>query len=730
MKRKHCRRMAALFAAVMLLSAFPAAAEQAYTTYTSEALRLSFQVDAGYSVTERDGYIWVYPGETASNFRLTWAEEGDVNKEDFFAQTGEALRAAMGGSMVYDPGTQSQPMDMRGIPMDTMMYAYTDAQSGQIIEGAYLWEQREGYSILYGAAYIPAEADAVLSGLVLASQTFSPVAEGAQEKVPEGGALSEWMAALYQDCMEIAQATAAFARSYQASVNNADTAYAAEMQAYAALCREKLEKVSACRSALEGMKGMVSGGEGAFQYENALEACRIAESLLAFYIGYYDSSDPLGAYQQKAAQGMYASEADSLNAMYIAMGDVKENYQALACPPAMTQTWPLYIRQIDAFQEKLYADYKAALLDDALMDFSATQLLMRQPYLMLRYEILMYAVIEQQFVNLANMLTLEDDTGEQQIWVDYSMAEEIYPNLYPSMDSAVNLALSTDAGKTRLLVEVEIEGFSQKYQRTVNVGPEITYLMIKPPAMSGLTSLGSGRETQITLRVTQMDTGELLVAESKTITLHSIYDFTMLNSEFGVIEPYNLLAWLRPDAEEVLALRREAIYWLETNAGAGYSSLPGYQLAYPDGTDEPSTTVLQAMAIQGAISDIGVRYNMGPYSFGGSQRVLTPDAVIQSRSGICIETALLMASALQSAQMHAMIIITPGHAQVALETWENSGTYYLLETTMLPYNATEEETMAFARYLTAEEWREYLSGDGVYVIDCDLAQTLGIRGLA
>ena len=118
------------------------------------------------------------------------------------------------------------------------------------------------------------------------------------------------------------------------------------------------------------------------------------------------------------------------------------------------------------------------------------------------------------------------------------------------------------------------------------------------------------------------------------------------------------------------------------------------------------------MAIQGAISDIGVRYNMGPYSFGGSQRVLTPDAVIQSRSGICIETALLMAS------------------QVALETWENSGTYYLLETTMLPYNATEEETMPFARFLTADEWREYLSGDGVYVIDCDLAQTLGIRGLA
>ena len=32
--------------------------------------------------------------------------------------------------------------------------------------------------------------------------------------------------------------------------------------------------------------------------------------------------------------------------------------------------------------------------------------------------------------------------------------------------------------------------------------------------------------------------------------------------------------------------------------------------------------------------------------------------------------------------------------------------------------------MTFARFLTADEWREYLSGDGVYVIDCDLRQTL------
>ena len=150
-------------------------------------------------------------GETASNFRLTWAEEGDVNKEDFFAQTGEALRAAMGGSMVYDPGTQSQPMDMRGIPMDAMMYAYTDAQSGQIIEGAYLWEQQGGLQHTLRRGIYPGggRRGAVRAGAGLAN-VFARCGGRSGKKVPEGGALSEWMAALYQDCMEIAQATAAF----------------------------------------------------------------------------------------------------------------------------------------------------------------------------------------------------------------------------------------------------------------------------------------------------------------------------------------------------------------------------------------------------------------------------------------------------------------------------------------------------------------------------------------
>ena len=115
--------------------------------------------------------------------------------------------------------------------------------------------------------------------------------------------------------------------------------------------------------------------------------------------------------------------------------------------------------------------------------------------------------------------------------------------------------------------------------------------------------------------------------------------------------------------------------------------------------------------------------------YAAGLRVLPPSEALSSRSGICIETALLVASALQSANMNAMIIITPGHAQVALETWEGSGEYYLLETTKLPFTAQEADINAFCSLLTADEWTEYLNRDGVCVIDCALAPSLNIRGL-
>lgn len=81
-----------------------------------------------------------------------------------------------------------------------------------------------------------------------------------------------------------------------------------------------------------------------------------------------------------------------------------------------------------------------------------------------------------------------------------------------------------------------------------------------------------------------------------------------------------------------------------------------------------------------------------------------------------------------------MLIFPPGHAQVAVETWPDTGEYFLIETTMLPM-AIEDIPYAIT-YLSKDEWLGYLDGTGAYtlgscyVLDCDLGKKLGIVPLS
>ena len=511
-----------------------------------------------------------------------------------------------------------------------------------------------------------------------------------------------------------------FASVYGSSVENGDSSYAGAMVDLVNLCSAGLEELQAVYVDL-------SAQDRTPQVERGMDVCLIVARTLEFYVGYYHSSDPLMEMQAQAAQGAYADETELLDAMYGALGEVRDNYQSLDLPAYMVDLWPHYIDQIAAYQEKLYADYVSITRNDALMAFSAAWLLARQPYIMLHYEQLMYSLMRAQFLNAADTLAADVEASGH-VLVEHALADEIFPNLYPSADSVANVAVYTDGSERDVLVEVQVDGFSQAYRQKLTATPEMTYLMIKPPVGSDAGNLTSERDAQLTLTVTDLASGGLIAQETQAVTLHSLYDFTLESSEFGIVEPYNVLAWMRPDAQEVLEVRRAAIDWLEANMGPDYNTLPGYQLGYPE-DDRAKTVLIQATAIQGAISDMGVRYNMGPYSFGAQQRVLTPDAVVRSKSGICIETALLVASVLQSADMHPMVLILPGHAQVALETWEGSGQYVLLETTLLPFTGADGQVMQYITTMPNDEWESYLADDGTYVIDCDLASVLGIRGL-
>ena len=146
-----------------------------------------------------------------------------------------------------------------------------------------------------------------------------------------------------------------------------------------------------------------------------------------------------------------------------------------------------------------------------------------------------------------------------------------------------------------------------------------------------------------------------------------------------------------------------------------------------------------------AMYEMGVRYNMDTFSISGShQHVLFPEDVLKQKGGLCIETTLVVASALQSADMHAFIVLPPGHAQVAVETWEGSGEYFLIETTALEGNSNNRQAFVsganqlinsgkvsgIITYMDQESWYNYLSVDGTYLIDCDDSIVLGLTPFA
>lgn len=168
-------------------------------------------------------------------------------------------------------------------------------------------------------------------------------------------------------------------------------------------------------------------------------------------------------------------------------------------------------------------------------------------------------------------------------------------------------------------------------------------------------------------------------------------------------------------------------------------SFVGYQNLSPN---QYWVTYLQTAGLMSALRSMGVRYNMNPFSVSGSdQHILLPEDVIEQRSGLCVETSLVIASALQSANMHAFLIFPPGHAQVAVEVWNSGshqGEYFLIETTALD-SRNSIDIFAQAANALAEgqppsgiitqydqaQWAEYLEGVE-YIVDCNDSRLLGL----
>ena len=325
--------------------------------------------------------------------------------------------------------------------------------------------------------------------------------------------------------------------------------------------------------------------------------------------------------------------------------------------------------------------------------------------------------------------SLVENTSKKQVHVTCDTVSEIIPANYRSLDNIAFISAWSDNGGTDVIVSCEIPGFTQKYEQKVSLTRAETQIKIHPPILEGVANtLNSNKDAQINIKVTEADTGKVQLEESRNVKIYSRFDMQW-ETQDGTPNYENILAWVTPEASEVKSLLRAAADSIDDITDGKITFIGGYQPV--TGYDDQDVPVIQAAAVMNALAtQMNVKYVATPFSSSSNnmQRVSTPAEVINSQSGLCIETAVTVASALQATNMHAMLIILPTHAQVALETWKGSGEYYIIETTALS-SAKSAKFNNVVGYYTKEEWAQYIEEEKAVLIDCDLAQTLGIRSI-
>lgn len=107
-----------------------------------------------------------------------------------------------------------------------------------------------------------------------------------------------------------------------------------------------------------------------------------------------------------------------------------------------------------------------------------------------------------------------------------------------------------------------------------------------------------------------------------------------------------------PAVDRVLRLASDALA-----ASGAPDAINGYE------SNDTARVHVIVSAIWSAVSNLQLAYALPPASFESQgQKVRSPGAILDGRMATCLDTALLFAAAIEQAGLHALVVLTPGHA--------------------------------------------------------------------
>ena len=236
----------------------------------------------------------------------------------------------------------------------------------------------------------------------------------------------------------------------------------------------------------------------------------------------------------------------------------------------------------------------------------------------------------------------------------------------------------------QITLSVQIPNFSQEQPVAVNATPGWKSQDFHPPMLPGMIDALATvpyRDSQVVLRV-RAASGKSC-EDSKPLRLMSSRAMSWF-SPSGQTNAEYLAGWVTPQDPAIRALIDRATQRLQANPSLypGTTSMVGY-------TGSQRDVINQVNAIFDTLEqDYHIHYSNVNIQYGLAQveNILLPKDMLLSGIGMCVETTITMASAIESLHMRPFIYITPLHAFLGVAMGPTNNVREFWETSLLGHN--------------------------------------------
>ncbi len=270
--------------------------------------------------------------------------------------------------------------------------------------------------------------------------------------------------------------------------------------------------------------------------------------------------------------------------------------------------------------------------------------------------------------------------------ITWTPPSSVYTGLYPNQPRLVSVRYRSQT-QPALRISVVVPQLTEEQSIAVTPGSGFQEQSMKP-ALLGADALDAlvgprQRAGQIVLRV-QTASGATLCEASAMVTLYSRQVMRWLDPASGDNAPY-LAGWVTPQANVIRDLVGRAATWIEQHPQE-YPSTPalhGYDAGQAGGADVQGQINALFDTLQ-FVYHLHYTQDNVPYNHDATQIIQLPRDILTSAapSGMCVETTVILASAVERLGMRPYIVIVPGHAflgvtlgadsSATVEYWETS----------------------------------------------------------